>query len=286
MHKSTLPRDLADVVKRALDEDLGPGDVTTEAVVDSHVDGRAEVVAREPLVVCGMPVLEEVFRQVDPRISVTTRFPDGYPCQGEDDVLAEIEGPLAPILTGERVALNFLQRLSGIATWTRKFVVHLEGSQAVLVDTRKTTPGLRSLEKYAVRKGGAKNHRFHLGDGILVKDNHISAAGSVEEAVTRALKGAHHLLQIEVEVENLDQATRALNAGARVLLLDNFSLTDLEEAVLAIRSRHPNALLEASGGVRLETIRDIARTGIDLISCGALVHQARWVDISLVVWPE
>lgn len=278
--RPSLPADLADLVARALREDLGPGDVTTAAVVDPTAEGTARLVAREDLVVCGLPVFAAVFEQVDPRIAVEPLAPEGGRAGG-GTVVARVQGPLAPILTGERVALNFVQRLSGIATLTRSYVDRLAGSPVRLVDTRKTTPCLRSLEKYAVRVGGGHNHRFGLFDGVLVKDNHIASAGGIAEAVRRALGHAHHLVRVQVEVEDLAQAVEAVEAGARVLLLDNFAAADLLSAVRALRARPEELVLEASGGISLDTVAEVAATGVDVVSCGSLVHQARWVDLAL-----
>ena len=274
------PVDLSRVVGLALAEDLGVGDLTTRAVVAPEARGEACFVAREEMVLCGLPVMAEVFAQLDASVVLS-------PLAGEgDDVaagqpVAALAGPLGPMLTGERVALNFAQRLSGVATLTRRYTSRIEGTSVRLVDTRKTTPGIRSLEKYAVRIGGGFNHRFGLSDGVMIKDNHIAAAGGIRAAVTRALHEVHHLVRVQVEVEDLDQAIEAVEAGARVLLLDNFDPDELERVVVALRRRPEDLVLEASGGVSLDTVGEIARTGVDVISCGALIHQARWVDIAL-----
>ena len=278
------PHDIATPVRRALAEDLGPsGDATTDAVVPPEVSGSGTLLARVPLVICGQAVAGEVFAQIDPALRFEALIPDGTAVAGGDAPIARVHGSLGSILRGERVALNFLQRLSGVATWTRAHVDALGDSPVRLVGTRKTTPGLRQLEKYAVAVGGACNHRAGLYDGIMVKDNHIQAAGGVAEAVRRARANAHHLLRIMVEVEDLDEARTAARAGAEALLLDNFDLPRLAEAVSALKAEHPAVLLEASGGISLETLRAVADTGVDLISSGALVHQARWVDLSLEV---
>ena len=275
-----VPGDLARAVRRALDEDLGSGDITTGAVVEPAARGAARFVAREPLVLCGLPVMAEVFGQLDPELIITPLRREGDRiCPGE--AVARIEGPLGPMLTGERVALNFGQRLSGIATLTRSYVDRIGSATVRLVDTRKTTPGIRSLEKYAVRAGGGSNHRFGLSDGVMIKDNHIAAAGGIRPAVERALARVHHLVAVQVEVEDLAQAVEAVEAGARVLLLDNFDLAELRRVVGILRGRTEDLVLEASGGVSLDTVGDIARVGVDLISCGALIHQARWVDLAL-----
>jgi nicotinate-nucleotide pyrophosphorylase (carboxylating) len=269
-------------VANALREDLGSGDLTTRAVVDPELEGAAQIVARQPLVVCGLPVMLEVFSQVDSALSFRPLVDEGVQVSAAGEVLAEIQGSVASILIAERVALNFAQRLSGIATLTREFCSRIpDGSKARLLDTRKTTPGLRVLEKYAVRVGGGHNHRFGLDDGVMIKDNHIIAAGSIVEAVRRARENCHHLVQIEVEVEDLEQAREAIAAGVAVLLLDNFSASDLVEVVATLRAEAPGVRLEASGGINLDTIAAFAATGVDFISCGALTHQARSVDLAL-----
>jgi len=272
--------DLTETVARALREDLGHGDITTDAVVDPTVRGTAAVVARESLVVCGLGVLAEVFSQVDADCVVTPHVADGERAES-GAVVAEVEGRLAALLVGERVALNFVQRMSGVATWTRLHVEAMGSREVRLADTRKTTPGLRAVEKYAVRVGGAHNHRFGLDDGVMVKDNHIVAAGSVTAAVTAARAGVHHLVRVLCEVDTIEQAHEAVAAGAEVLLLDNFSPAQLRDAVAVLRESAPGVLLEASGGVTLQTVGAIAATGVDVISCGALIHQARWVDVAL-----
>jgi nicotinate-nucleotide pyrophosphorylase (carboxylating) len=237
-------------VAGALREDLGSGDLTTRAVVSPDLRGTGEIVARQPLVVCGLPVMAEVFSQVDPSLLFRPLVDDGAAIAEVGQVLAEIGGSMASILVAERVALNFAQRLSGIATLTRKFCSRIpKDSKVRLVDTRKTTPGLRVLEKYAVRAGGGHNHRFGLDDGVMIKDNHIIAAGSIGEAVRRARDGCHHLVQIDV--------------------------------VTTLRSEAPGVVLEASGGITLDTVATFAATGVDFISCGALTHQARSVDLAL-----
>ena len=277
--------ELTKVVQRALEEDIGAGDITTEAVVDPELQGGASLVARTDLVLCGLPVAAEVFRQVDSGVRFEALQAEG--CRvGAGQSVAELSGRLAGILTGERVALNFVQRLSGIATLVSRYVDALDGHSVRLVDTRKTTPGLRALEKYAVRIGGGANHRFRLDDGVMIKDNHILAAGGITEAVRRALERAHHLLQVQVEVDTLEQAHEAVAAGARVLLLDNFEPESLREAVTALRSLHSDLVIEASGGIALDTVAAVAATGVDVISCGALIHQAQWLDLALDVVPQ
>jgi nicotinate-nucleotide pyrophosphorylase (carboxylating) len=270
-------RQIADLVARALAEDVGPGDVTTAACVPADVRARGRIVARKPGVLCGLAVAEEVFRQVDPETRFEAKCEDGAELT-PNTVAAEIEGRAASLLTAERVALNFLQRLSGVATLARQFTRQVEGTGARLVDTRKTTPGLRVLEKYAVRCGGGHNHRFGLYDGVLIKDNHIAAAGGVSAAVTAARTGAPHTLRIEVEVETLAQLDEALDAGATVILLDNMSVDLMREAVAR---RRPGVLFEASGNMTLDRVRAVAETGVDLISVGALTHSAPALDLGL-----
>jgi nicotinate-nucleotide pyrophosphorylase (carboxylating) len=265
------------IIRLALAEDIGPGDVTTLATVPAEAVGRAVFLAKAPGVVAGLPVAEAVFREVDPGARFTPLIEEGeYVLPGAR--LAVVEGPARALLTGERVALNFLQHLSGIATRTRRFVGLVAGTGARIVDTRKTVPGLRALAKYAVRVGGGANHRFALYDGVLIKDNHILAAGGIGAAVARAREAAPHLLRIEVEAEGLDQVREALEAGADLVLLDNMDLPTLREAVALCRGR---ARTEASGGVNEETARAIAETGVDLISIGALTHSVTALDISL-----
>ncbi len=268
-------------VRRGLEEDVAHGDVTTEAVVPPGTRGAASLVARVPLVLCGLPVLREVFAQVDPTVQIEALVAEGARSAGGGQELARITGPLRSILTGERLALNFLQRMCGIATRTAHFVDLLGDRRTRLVDTRKTTPGIRALERYAVQVGGGRNHRFNLGDGILIKDNHIAAAGGVRQAVTAAIEHAHHLLQIEVEVETVPQAHEAIDAGARVIMLDNFSVEGLRAAVVELRARPETLVLEASGNVNEHTLVPIADCGVDVISSGGLIHQAVWLDIAL-----
>ncbi len=274
------PEHLQGAVHRALQEDAGRGDVTTEAIVPKDAVGAAVIVAKAAGVICGLSPCEACFRTLDPDLEFTVKAEDGAAVAPVATV-AEITGRLRPILTAERTALNFLQRLSGIATLTAQFVERVQGTQAVILDTRKTTPGLRLFEKYAVRCGGGRNHRFGLDDGILIKDNHIDAAGGLGEAVRRmrASQGKRPL-PIEVEVEALDQIEEALAAGAAMLLLDNFGADDLRRAVELVNGR---AELEASGGVTLENVRAVAETGVDYISIGRLTHSAPSLDLSLEV---
>ncbi len=261
-------------VYAALAEDLGEGDVTTEATVDADALGVATLVLRQPGVVCGLRAAETVFRALDEEVAFDALVEDG--ARVEAGALARVSGSLRTILTGERTALNFLARLSGIATLTRRYVNAVEGTGVAILDTRKTTPGLRALEKYAVLTGGGRNHRFGLDDGVLVKDNHLRASGSIREAVER-LRAATDL-PIEVECDTLVQVEEALASGVDAILLDNMSLDQLRAAVALVDGR---ARLEASGGVTLETVRAIAETEVDEISIGALTHSARSLDVSL-----
>jgi nicotinate-nucleotide pyrophosphorylase (carboxylating) len=281
-----LPLDaaaLARVVEEALREDLGgqsgvSGDVTTSTLFGPGARCRARLLVKEPGVVCGLPVAEAVFYALDTKVRFEAVVSDGRRLHEPQEV-AVVEGPVRAVLAGERTALNLLGRLSGVATLARAFVDAVSGTGATILDTRKTTPGLRALEKYATRVGGVTNHRQGLHDGILVKDNHLLLAGDMSRAVetVRALAGD---LPVEVEVETLDEARAALDAGADVLLLDNMSLDALAAAV-ALAS--PRARLEASGGVSLANVRAVAETGVDFISVGALTHAARSLDVSLEV---
>jgi nicotinate-nucleotide pyrophosphorylase (carboxylating) len=263
-------------VLAALAEDIGAGDVTTEATVPEGALGTAELLVKEPGVVCGLRAAESTFRALDPDIRFEAIASDGDVIDEPPAVVARVTGSERAILTGERVALNFVGRMSGIATLTRRYVTAVEGTGAAVLDTRKTTPGLRALEKHAVAAGGGRNHRFGLDDAVLVKDNHLRATGSVTGAV-RLVRAASDL-PIEVECETLAQVAEAVEAGVDAILLDNMTLAELREAVALTAGR---ARLEASGGVSLDTIRAIAETGVDEISVGALTHSARSLDVSL-----
>jgi len=267
------------VVERALLEDVGPGDLTTNALVSVEVQARAQLLLKEPGVVAGVDVALAVFRALSPAMQSDILVPDGRYCPGPRTVIATIVGSARAILTGERTALNLLSHLSGIATVTRRYVDAVAGTGAVILDTRKTTPGLRVLDKYAVRAGGGTNHRVGLYDAILIKDNHIAAAGGVRPAVELARSAAPGR-PIEVETDTLDQVREAIAAGADQILLDNMTLERLREAVALVAGRCP---LEASGGVTLATVRAIAETGVDAISVGALTHSAPSLDVSLEV---
>jgi nicotinate-nucleotide pyrophosphorylase (carboxylating) len=268
------------LIDLALDEDLGRGDVTTDTVVDTDAIAEGEVVSREPVVVAGLEVAAEVIRRVDAHATMIPLVDDGGQVAA-GQALLRVAGPAAGLLRAERTALNFLQRLSGIATLTRAYVDAAAGTGARIADTRKTYPGARALEKLAVRAGGGSNHRFDLGAGVLIKDNHLAIAGSVSEAVRRARAGAPHGLKIEVEVDTLVQLDEALLVGADIVLLDNFATADVREAVGRANRSARRPLLEVSGGVTLARVPELARAGVDIISVGALTHAARAVDLSL-----
>ncbi len=269
------------LIELALDEDLGRGDITSQTTLGN--EGRtvvADMNAREPIVVYGIDVAAAVFALVDPRIEIEVHAPDGTRVD-RGALLLTARGPAHQVLAAERTALNFIQRLSGVATLARRYADAVAGTRARVVDTRKTTPGFRVLEKHAVAAGGCGNHRFDLGSGILIKDNHIAACGSVRAAVEAAKARAPHSLRIEVEVTNLGELDEALAAGAEVVLLDNMSPAQVE--VAAARAHGRGVLVEVSGGITLATIADYARAGADLISVGALTHSAPAVDIGLDV---
>jgi nicotinate-nucleotide pyrophosphorylase (carboxylating) len=274
-----LPRIIVTrAVADALAEDLGlAGDITTDATVDDGATAKAVIAARRPGVLAGLDLAEAAFAAMDPSIMFTRAKADGDRI-ASGDVVASISGNARAILTGERVALNYLGRMSGIATLTRHYVDAIAGTKAAIVDTRKTTPGLRAFEKYAVRCGGGQNHRTGLFDAILIKDNHIVAAGGVEAALARARAHAGHMVKIEIEVDTLQQLDRVLEHKVDVILLDNMPPETLREAVARVAGR---ALTEASGGVNLDTVRGIAEAGVDLISVGALTHSAPVLDLGL-----
>lgn len=269
------------LIDQALAEDLGQGDVTTEALIPKAQQGRASIVAKARGILAGVEVAKQVFLKADPELKLAILIEDGAEVK-PGDIVTKIEGRVASILKAERIALNFLQRLSGIASETARYVQAVKGLPVQITDTRKTTPGLRTLEKYAVRVGGGKNHRMHLGDGILIKDNHLAALChqglSIKEIVTKARQKASPKLKIEVEVKTPQEAVEAAEAGADIIMLDNIGLEDMRQAVQLIRGR---ALIEASGGITLDRVRAVAETGVDLISIGALTHSAKALDISL-----
>ncbi len=265
------------IIQAALQEDFPFGDITTESCVPETACIRGYFLAKEDFVVCGLPVLQRVFELVGEAVKVTLRVHDGQRVL-KGDILADIEGPARAVLTGERTALNFLQHLSGIATYTAQAVNAVSGTKARITDTRKTTPGLRILEKYAVQVGGGSNHRMGLSDGVLIKDNHIVAAGGIAAAVSAARSSISHMLKIEVETTNLAEIDEALKAHADIIMLDNMTNEQMKQAVLHIGGR---ALVEASGNMGDRDLRAVAETGVDLISIGALTHTVRTADISL-----
>jgi nicotinate-nucleotide pyrophosphorylase (carboxylating) len=273
-------RRLAPMIDAWLEEDIGTGDVTTWTTVPADRRTTAVIHAKQAGVVAGLPVAELVFRQVDPGLQFRRLVPEGAAIE-KGTVLAEVEGAARSVLLGERLALNLLQRLSGIATKTRAFVEQVRGFPVRLVDTRKTTPGHRLLEKYAVRIGGGANHRFGLYDAVMIKDNHIKAAGGITAAVQAARNGIPHTMKIEVEVEQESQIEEAIAAGADIIMLDNMGTERMRRAVSRIREAAPWVTIEASGGVTLETVRAIAETGVDVISVGGLTYSIQALDISL-----
>jgi len=272
------PTILTETVRRALSEDIDRGDVTSEACVESTTNGTAKLNAREPIVVCGLPILEEVYAQVDLLVDVERHVEDGDRC-GSGTTLATVSGPATSILLGERVALNFMQRLTGVSTMTKRFVDALpQGSSTRITDTRKTTPGLRALERYAVRCGGGHNHREDLGAAVLIKDNHIAAAGGVRPAVQRARAYAPHTCRIECEVDTPGQLQEALAAGADIVMLDNFDDEQVRDALTLVDGR---ALVEVSGGITLDRVARLGALGVDVISVGALTHSSPACDLGL-----
>lgn len=265
------------IIQNALREDIGTGDITTLSTVpkDERISGK--FIAKEDGLICGLEIAESVFKQVNESISFKMLISEGTRVKA-GDVIAEVTGLAQGILTGERLALNFLQRLSGIATKTAHIASQIKETKTKITDTRKTTPGLRVLEKYAVQIGGGTNHRFNLSDGILIKDNHIVAAGGISNAIASARKKAPHTLKIEVEVETFEQIDEALKAGADIIMLDNMDISTMKEAVERING---SALVEASGNMGDKDIFEVAKTGVDFISVGALTHTIRSMDISL-----
>ena len=268
-----------DMVERVLAQDLDSGDVTTEAIIPPDLEGRASILIKEDGVLAGMAVVESVFRHVDPDLEVDVLKQDGSRVK-KGDVAAAIEGKVASIVTAERTALNFLCHLSGIAAETSRYVEAVQGLDVQITDTRKTTPGMRQLEKYAVRVGGGKSHREHLGDGILIKDNHLAAIRSFGLGLKDAVKMAsrNSTSNVEVEVTSIDEAKEALDAGADIIMLDNMPIAEMKKVVQFAKGR---ALIEASGGIRLNNVRQVAETGVDLISVGAITISSKALDISL-----
>ncbi|MEK5434547.1 MULTISPECIES: carboxylating nicotinate-nucleotide diphosphorylase [Paenibacillus] len=272
--------ELVQSIKAWLREDVGSGDVTTQMTIPVGHESKGIIHAKEDGVICGIPIAELVFEIVDPTLSFTALVEEGQAVT-KGTVIIEVEGSTHAILTGERLALNLMQRLSGVASRTSSFVQVLDGLTTRLVDTRKTTPGHRMLEKYAVRVGGGFNHRFGLYDAVMIKDNHIKGAGGIRQAVGRARKNIPHTMSIEVETENLEQVEEALAAGADIIMLDNMSNEMMKQAVARIKAKAPHVKTEASGNVSLETVRGIAETGVDVISVGRLTYSFSSLDISL-----
>ncbi len=278
-----VPSDLPQQVARALEEDIGSGDLTA-ALIRSGASARAAVITRERAIVCGTPYVDAVFARIDPRVRIDWRVAEGAAVDA-NQVLFTLAGPARALLTGERTALNFLQLLSGTATAAHAYAERLAGTGCRLLDTRKTIPGLRSAQKYAVRVGGGHNHRIGLFDGILIKENHIMAAGSIAQAVAAA-RSTGAKVPVEVEVESLDELRQAILAGADIAMLDDFSLPAMAEAVALNGSAARPLKLEASGGVTEETIRAIAETGVDYVSVGGITKHVRAVDLSMrFEWP-
>ena len=265
------------LIKMALAEDITGEDVTTNAIIKGYVRGNVQLICKQDGVICGLGVFERTFRLLDPATQTVFYFEDGDEVK-RGQLLGELTGDIRVLLSGERTALNFLQRMSGIATYTRSVVNLLKGSRTRLLDTRKTTPNMRIFEKYAVKVGGACNHRYNLSDGVLLKDNHIGAAGSITKAVRMAREYAPFVRKIEVEVENLEMCREAVEAGADIIMLDNMSPAQMKEAVGLVAGR---ALTECSGNVTRENIAEIIDTGVDFVSSGALTHSAPILDLSL-----
>jgi nicotinate-nucleotide pyrophosphorylase (carboxylating) len=265
------------LINLALQEDIGPGDITTDNLIPEKKEGQGIIVAKEPFVLAGLDVAKQVFAILDSGAEFASEYEDGDRIEDRATIL-EIKGSLRALLKGERTALNFLQRLCGIATHVRSYVDQLEGLPVRLVDTRKTTPGWRTLEKYAVRKGGAHNHRTGLYDGVLIKDNHIAACGGIAEAVKRLRGNTSHLVRIEIETSDLNQVKEVLDSGADAIMLDNMNLNQIKEAVKLISGR---ALVEVSGMITKKDLKAFAGIGVDIISSGALTHSAPSVDLSM-----
>ena len=270
------------IIERAISEDLGTGDITTDTLIPPDQISKGHIMVKEDGVIAGLKIAELIFSRYDCDIEFLPLINDGEPVSAWSKI-AELNGPTRGILKGERIALNFLQRLSGIATRTRKFVEKVKNFPVRIADTRKTTPTLRILEKYAVKAGGGSNHRMGLYDAVMIKDNHITAAGSITEAVNRIKEDIPHTVKIEVEVEKMDDVKEALEVGADIIMLDNMDADTMAQAVEMIDG---NALVEASGGITEESVLDAAKTGVDVISIGALTHQIKSLDISLDLKPK
>jgi nicotinate-nucleotide pyrophosphorylase (carboxylating) len=274
------PLIIAPIVQNALKEDVFSGDITTESIFATDCDARAAFIAKAPGVIAGFPVVTEVFKQLNPKIVCYAKMAEGSRVE-TGDIVGEVTGSLKAILSGERVSLNFLQRMSGIATQTAALVGLIQEYPVRIVDTRKTTPGLRVLEKYAVRQGGGSNHRFNLADAVLIKDNHIAACGSIPEAVRRTRQAVPHTIRIEVETESEAQVVEALEAQADIIMLDNMPPVEMARMVKLIDHR---AVVEASGTINAATIKEVAATGVDIISVGAITHSVKALDISLEIY--
>lgn len=270
---------IKDIIKKALAEDIGDGDITTESIVPKNSFSVAQIIAKQAGILAGSKIVREVFRILSPKVKIKFKLKDGEKFKF-GDIIAELTGPTRAILTGERTALNFLCHLTGIATLTRKFVEKIANTNAIILDTRKTTPNLRILEKYAVRIGGGQNHRFGLFDMILIKDNHIVAAGSLINAIKTAQSKNKAKLPIEVECKNIAEVKQALSLNVPWIMLDNMNLKQIKQAV---RLSQGKTKLEVSGGVNLKNVRKIAKTGVDYISVGAITHSAPHIDISLEI---
>lgn len=273
----TMKINIDDYILNALKEDITSEDVTTNAVMPYTGKGRAELLCKQDGILCGLSVFERVFQLLDDTFVFDTSFQDGDQVK-KGDLIGTVTGDIRALLTGERTALNYMQRMSGIATFTRSFTKELEGYKTKLLDTRKTTPGMRPFEKYAVKVGGGCNHRYNLSDGILIKDNHIGAAGGVAEAIRMARDYAPFVRKIEVEVENLDMLREALDAGADIIMLDNMDNASMKTAVEMVNGK---AQTECSGNVTIERLKEIAEIGVDFVSCGALTYSAPIMDLSL-----
>ncbi|MCC6620317.1 MAG: carboxylating nicotinate-nucleotide diphosphorylase [Deltaproteobacteria bacterium] len=275
-----IPSNVDALIQLALAEDVGNGDQTTLACIPAHLESRGRLLAKDVMVVAGVPFFTRVFQLLDPRVQVVVHCEDGT-LVPRGTVVCDVFGPTRALLVGERTALNIIQRLCGVATLTRRFVEAVAGSGVSIADTRKTSPGMRFMQKYAVRCGGGSNHRFGLDSGVLIKDNHIIACGSLTAAVERARRQAPHLLKIEVEATTLALVDEAIAARADVILLDNMDTPMMAEAVQRIRTNRPGVLIEASGGLSLERLPEVAATGVDILSIGALTHSAPSADLSL-----
>jgi len=277
--ENTSPKEILRIIKNALAEDIGKGDITTAAIIRGNKRGQAQAIAKDDFIVAGIDVFQETFLFLDDRIKFEALIADGKKVK-KGDIIAQITGPLASILQAERVALNLFQRMCGIATLTGKFVEAVSGTKAKILDTRKTIPGLRLLDKMAVKIGGGFNHRMGLYDGVLIKDNHIAAAGGIEAAVRDQKKSLTKKLKIEVETKNLMEVEEALNSGVDIIMLDNMPVDEMTKAVTLVGAR---ALLEASGNVSLQNVARIAATGVDFISVGEITHSVRAADIALKI---